>query len=133
MVPELFNYKTSLLNPALKLILPFIFLYGAYSFYQARNQYSNELKKLMSVLAFAGFVGFLATLFRYLGDVFTVWKWGESLAFLLFGFASIYATWQAIGPLAMFVNKLVFDISDDFGKDSTISAESVNKLGRNHD
>jgi hypothetical protein len=107
MMPTMLNYKVSFLNPALKLIVPFIFLYGAYCFYQARREYGNELKKLMTVLAMTGVVGFLATLFRYLGDIVPMWKWGESLGFLLFGIACVHASWYAAGPLTLFVRKLL--------------------------
>ena len=107
MVPDLFNYKVSFLNPLLKLIVPFIFLYGAYCFYQARQEYSNELKNLMTVLAFTGLVGFFATLFRFLGDIVSLWKWGESVGFYLFGMACVYAAGYAAGPLTAFVRKML--------------------------
>jgi hypothetical protein len=107
MIPDLLNYRVSFLNPMLKLIVPFIFLYGAYCFYRARQEYGNELKTLMTVLAITGVVGFLATLFRYFGDIVSLWKWGESVGFFAFGAACVYASWYAAGPLTTFVRKLL--------------------------
>jgi hypothetical protein len=111
MIPDFFNYKTSILNPVLKFIAPFILLYGVYFFYKARKMYSYELKKLMTLLMVTGIFGFLATLFRFLGDYLTMWKWGESLAFLVFGLVSVYSAWQAAGPLSSFVRQLLSENS----------------------
>ena len=103
MIPDLFNYKVSILNPALKLIVPLIFLYGAYWFYQSRQEYGGEIGKVVRRLVVAGVVGLLATGFRYGADVIDVsWKWGESLGFLVFGLVNAYAVW----PLVTFIQKI---------------------------
>ena len=97
MVPDILNYKVSVLNPLLKLVVPFIFLYGAYAYYQARQQYRGEIGKVVQRLFVAGIVGFLANGFRYAADVLHVgWKWGESLGFLVFGLVNLYAVWPLI-------------------------------------
>jgi len=101
MVPELLNYKVSFLNPLLKIIVPLIFLFGAYYFYRARNAYGGEMGKVVRRLAFAGVIGFFAMSLRYAGDLFSVWKWGESLGYLVFGIANVYAVW----PLLTFLTK----------------------------
>jgi hypothetical protein len=44
----------------------------------------------------------LANGFRYAGDVLVVWKWGESLGFLVFGLVNLYAVW----PLVTFIRKV---------------------------
>jgi hypothetical protein len=103
MVPDILNFKVSILNPALKLIVPFIFLWGVYYLYHARNQYQGELGKVVRRLAIAGAIGCLAFFFRYGADIwFTALKWGESLFMLAFGIANIYAVW----PLLTFMRRV---------------------------
>jgi len=100
---EIFNYKESILNPLLKLVVPFLFLWGIYYFYKARNQYEGELGKVVSRLTLAGFVGFLANLFRFAADIWSVeFKWGESLFFLIFALTNVYAVW----PLLTFMRRM---------------------------
>ena len=36
------------------------------------------------------------------GDILVVWKWGESVGFLLFGLFNVYAVW----PLVTFIRKM---------------------------
>ena len=103
MIPDLLNYKVSILNPALKLIVPLIFLLGTYYLYRARSQYEGELGKVVRRLAFAGVVGTLACFFRFGADYwFSSLKWGESLFFLAFGIANVHAAW----PLLTFMRDL---------------------------
>lgn len=102
MVPNILNYQVSILNPLLKVIVPFLFLIGAFYFSRARDQYGGELGKVVGRLAFASIVGFLAMTLRYLGDLVALWKWGESLGYLVFGLANVYA----VLPLVTFVTKM---------------------------
>jgi hypothetical protein len=103
MIPDLLNYKVSILNPALKLIVPLIFFYGTYWFYRSRQEYGGEIGKVVQRLAVAGVVGVLANGFRYTADVVDVsWKWGESLGFLVFGLVNAYAVW----PLVTFIRRI---------------------------
>lgn len=100
---DFFNYKESFLNPLLKLIVPLLFLWGTYYFYQARNKYQGELGTVVNRLAVAGFIGFLANLFRVSADFITIsFKWGESLFFLLFALTNVYAAW----PLLTFIRRM---------------------------
>ncbi len=95
---DLFNYQTSPLNPGLKILVPLIFLLGTLYFFKARQQYGGELGKVINRLFYAGILGVLSNGFRYAGDLVVLWKWGESLMYLLFGLASLYAVW----PLLVF-------------------------------
>ena len=109
MIPDILNFKVSFFNPALKLIVPLIFLWGTYYLYKARNQYQGELGKVVRRLAIAGAVGCLASFFRYGSDIwFTSLKWGESLFMLAFGIASAYAVW----PLLTFWRRIEPESSD---------------------
>jgi hypothetical protein len=66
-------------------------LIAAIYFYRARSQYGGEMGKVVGRLAFASFVGLCAMTLRYLGDILVLWKWGESLGYLVFGLANVYA------------------------------------------
>ncbi len=103
MPPDLLNYSKSFLNPALKILVPLVFLYAAYYLYQSRQKYGGALGQVIRRLALAALVGFLAMGFRYVGDIVTVtWKWGESLGYLALGLANLYAVW----PLLAYASKL---------------------------
>lgn len=103
MIPDLFNYKTSFLNPALKILVTVIFLFGSFYFYRIRDQYQGEIGKVVRRLVIAGFIGFLASFFRYGADIwFENLKWGESIGYLCFALANVYAVW----PLVAFVWKI---------------------------
>ena len=116
MIADLFNFSKSFLNPALKVLVPLLFLWGTYYAYRAVRRYPGEIGKLMWALIVVGVVGFLANLFRYLGDVITVgWKWGESVGFLLFGIANLYAAWYAAGPLVRFIQRLLREVPPNGG------------------
>jgi hypothetical protein len=94
---ELFNYKTSLLNPGLKILISLIFLAGSLYFFSLRNKYQGEIGKVVSRLAIAGFFGFLASFFRYGADIwFEDLKWLESIGYLCFALANVYAVWPLI-------------------------------------
>jgi hypothetical protein len=116
MTLDLFNYSKSFLNPALKLLILLLFLGGTYYAYRAARRYQGEISKLMRALMLVGGVGFLANLFRYLGDVMTLsWKWGESVGFFVFGLVNLYAAWYAAGPLAKFVQQMLREDSHSGG------------------
>ena len=109
MISDLFNFKISILNPILKLIVPIILLLGTYYLYRARNLYQGVLGKVVNRLFIVGCVGFFACLFRFSADYwFTSLKWGESLFFLVFGLANIYAVW----PLLTFAKQMKPNPSD---------------------
>ena len=54
---ELLNYKTSILNPALKWIAPVLFLIAFAMLVQAYNNYGGIFKQAMKVLLFTLGVG----------------------------------------------------------------------------
>jgi len=64
--------------------------------YASRNFYHGSLKKIVNVLLIIGVAGFLATGFRFVADIITVYfKWGEVyfsffLRFLVFLSPFIY-------------------------------------------
>ncbi|TAJ45396.1 hypothetical protein CUJ86_01245 [Methanofollis fontis] len=70
-----------------------MFLAGTYLFYQAQNKYGGNLKKIATFLMWGGVTGFIATAFRYGGDYFAQYKWGESTLFLLFALISLFVAY----------------------------------------
>ena len=97
MVPDILNYKVSILNPGFKLVMPILFLLCAYYFYQSRSTYGGELGKVVRRLLVAALIGALAMTFRFAADYTTVlWKWGESIGLLALALANLYAVWPLI-------------------------------------
>jgi protein-S-isoprenylcysteine O-methyltransferase Ste14 len=51
----------------------------------------------VSRLAIAGLIGFCANFFRYGADIWFVdYKWGESLGYLFFALANVWAIWPLL-------------------------------------
>jgi hypothetical protein len=89
MTVEILDFTKSFLNPLLKLIIAIVFAIGTVMFYQAYTRYGGNLKKIAFYLMCGGITGFIACLFRVMGDFFSQWKWGESLLFLIFALISL--------------------------------------------
>jgi len=87
---DLFNYKTSWLNPALKWFAPVLFLVATAFLTAAYASYGGVFKVAIKYLAISVIVGLLAFLFRVGGDVILPgFKWGESLFQLAFVIVNI--------------------------------------------
>jgi len=87
---ELFNYDTSWLNPALKLINVGLYIVVAIVYYRARKYYAGDIKKVLGVLFWMGFAAALAALLRYFGHGTMVGftseyslKWFQSLGYVV--------------------------------------------------
>jgi hypothetical protein len=76
---EILSYNTSILNPLLKLIIFLLFLTTALLFYRCHQKYGGILGKVSTLLALGALAGALAAAFRYQGDFFVQYKWGESV------------------------------------------------------
>jgi hypothetical protein len=82
MAPELLSYTHSILNPLIKLAAIVLFILAVYYFYRCRLLYGGKLKVIATLFTMGGIVGVLASAFRYAGDYFESWKWGETIFFL---------------------------------------------------
>lgn len=89
MVIELFSYKDSYLNPLCKLIILALFLISVYYFYRCRLIYGGKLQLVATLLLLGGVAGCMAWLFRYVGDFYSQWKWGESVLTLALAIISL--------------------------------------------
>lgn len=93
MVIEILTYKTSILNPLLKIISIVIFCIGTYYFYMAKQKYGGQLKTIANFLFLGGLAGIISSISRIVGDYMIVTKWGESIFFLIFGIVSLYVAY----------------------------------------
>ena len=93
---DLLNYKTSFLNPAFKILVPLIFLVGSVYFFRIRDKYQGVIGIVVRRLLIAGIFGVLAHSFRLSGDIASNFKWGESIGYLLFAAANVYAVWPLL-------------------------------------
>lgn len=87
---ELFNYDTSWLNPALKLVILILYVVVAWMYLRTRRFYAGDLNRVLTVLFWMGLAGAFAALLRYFGDGtqfgFTKeysLKWFQSLAYVV--------------------------------------------------
>ena len=60
---DLLDYNTSILNPALKIIIPLIFLAVAYLYYNVRNKYEGKVKSFVIGLFYFALFVFTASVF----------------------------------------------------------------------
>ena len=93
MVIELFSYKTSILNPLLKIAVIVMFAIGTWYFYQAQRKFKGNIGNIARALMWGGLAGFVGAGFRLLGDVFIEFKWIESTGAFLFACASVYVAY----------------------------------------
>lgn len=87
---DIFDYDTSILNPALKIIIPLVFLAVAYLYYDVRNKYDGKVKSFVTGLFYFALFVFIASVCRYFGDGiefgFTKQyslRWLQSLGYLI--------------------------------------------------
>jgi hypothetical protein len=87
---DIFNYDTSWLNPALKILVTLGYLAIVPMFFFAARYFKGDLRKIFKVLVWLGVIGCLAALIRYFGDG------------LQFGFTKSHSLkwFQSIGYLA---------------------------------
>ncbi|HWQ67091.1 MAG TPA: hypothetical protein VN372_09485 [Methanospirillum sp.] len=83
MVIEIVSYNTSILNPFLKMLIPVGFCIAAWLFYRCRQNLGGILRRVSTLLLLGAFAAIIASLFRFEGDFYTQYKWGESILNLI--------------------------------------------------
>lgn len=98
---ELFNYETSWLNPALKVMIALFFLFVAMVYFRSRRYYATELYAVLSTLFWMAMIGSVAAYFRYLGDGTILGftkeyslKWFQTLGYIIQGALFGLAGWK---------------------------------------
>ena len=78
MVIEILSYNTSFLNPLLKIVITAAFVVTAVFFYRCRITLGGILRKISSFLLLVAVTGAVSSMFRFMGDYYTQYKWVES-------------------------------------------------------
>lgn len=98
---ELFNYDTSWLNPALKILIIGLYAFVAYAYYRAKRYYAGDIEKVLGLLFWMSTLAFVAALLRYFGHGtefgFTSsysLKWFQSLGYLAQAILFILVPWR---------------------------------------
>ncbi|WP_321504507.1 hypothetical protein [uncultured Methanoregula sp.] len=76
---EILSYDTSVMNPFIKLLVFVFFIIAAWLFYRCRQVYGGILRQVSTLLLVGSLAGALAAAFRFQGDFYTQYKWGESV------------------------------------------------------
>jgi hypothetical protein len=101
----LFDYDTSWLNPALKLVIAVLYALVAYVYFRARRHYAGDLYRVLSVLFWMGTAAAVAAILRYFGhgtqfgftNEFSL-KWFQSLGYVIQAILYVIAgRWLAKG------------------------------------
>jgi hypothetical protein len=100
MVVELFSYKSSILNPLLKILVILLFGIGTWYFYRAQKKFKGNIGEIARALMWGGIAGLVGAGFRLAGDVFMEFKWIESTGGLLFAAASVYIAYLVYSRFA---------------------------------
>ena len=87
----LFDYDTSWLNPALKLVIAVIYVFVAVVYFRSRRHYAGDLYRALSILFWMATAAAVAAILRYLGHgtqfgFFTKefsLKWFQSLGYVV--------------------------------------------------
>ncbi len=89
---ELFDYNTSWLNPALKLVNAALYIFVAIIYYRSRRHFAGDIEKILLLLIWMGAIAAVATTFRYFdhGTMFGFTpefslKWFQSLGYVAQG------------------------------------------------
>ncbi len=97
---DLFDYNTSWLNPALKLVIVAVYVLVAMIFYRSRRYFAGDIEKILLLMVWMGAAAAFASLLRYFDHG------------VLFGFTSEYSLkwFQGLGYVAQGVLFLIIGI-----------------------
>jgi hypothetical protein len=107
MVIEILSFKTSILNPLLKLLIFIMFAIGTWYFYRAWTKFGGNVKTIAGALMCGGIAACIGAGARFLGDFFIEFKWLESTGAIIFALISVY--------VACFVSAKLSEIAEAFG------------------
>jgi hypothetical protein len=102
---DLWNYDTSPLNPAIKVLIVVIYAFVAFVYYRSRDHYAGDLYRVLGLLFWVATAAAIVAMLRYFGHgtdfgftkQFSL-KWFESLGYVVWGVLFILAArWLARG------------------------------------
>jgi len=94
MAIEILTYKSSVLNPLLKIVVFILFAIGTWYCYLAWNKYGGNLKKIAFALMAGGIAACIGAGARFLGDYLLQFKWLESTGAIIFALATILVAYM---------------------------------------
>lgn len=103
MVIEILSYNMSILNPLLKIAIMIGFAIVVCLLYQCRRRYGGLLHQITNLLLIAAVAATISSFFRFQGDFYEIYKWGESIIGLFFVFLSLI--------IALFIRKKIHAIA----------------------
>ena len=84
MVIELLSYDVSPINNLLKIVITIGFALATFILFQCQKRYGGLLHQISILLFISAFAATLSSFFRFQGDFYTSYKWGESIVGLIF-------------------------------------------------
>ena len=106
MTIALLSYQTSVLNPLLKLAVLVLFAVSFWYFWRCRKMYGGILHRVATLVLIGSAAGMLASAFRYEGDLYTQFKWGESIMDLILALITL--------GIALLIRRRLIDASQIF-------------------
>ena len=98
---DIFNYDTSWLSPALKILVAVGYLVMVPMFIFVARYFKGDLRKIFHILVWVGVIGSLAALTRYFGDGLQFGftkslslKWFQSLGYLAQAIVFTIIAWK---------------------------------------
>lgn len=93
MVIEILSYKSSILNPLLKLVIFVMFAIATWYYYQAWKKFGGNLKSIAGALMCGSIAACIGAGARFLGDFLIQFKWLESTGAIIFALVSVFVAW----------------------------------------
>lgn len=109
MVINILSYNVSVLNPLLKIAITAGFAIVSYLLYTCRRRYGGLLHQITTLLLIAAVAATFSSFFRYQGDFYENYKWGESIVGLIFVFVFLI--------IALIIRKKIHAIAGLFNRD----------------
>lgn len=103
MVIEILSYNESILNPLLKIAITLLFAMASCLLYVCRRRYGGLLHQISTLLLFTAVAATFSSFFRFQGDFYETYKWGESIIGLFFVVLSLI--------IALFIRKKIHAIA----------------------
>ncbi|MCA1915161.1 hypothetical protein [Methanospirillum hungatei] len=84
MVIELLSYDVSPINNLLKIVITIGFALATFILFQCQKRYGGLLHQISILLFISAIAATFSSYFRFQGDFYTSYKWGESIVGLIF-------------------------------------------------
>ena len=100
MVIEILSFKSSILNPLLKLLIFILYAIGTWYCYLAWKKYGGNLKAIAGALMCGGIAACIGAGARFLGNFLIQFKWLESTGAIIFALVSLFVAYLVYTKLS---------------------------------